>query len=63
MNTWVVARHPVALYKEKPVLGEDSSLKQKGEKVFLLKGRIMAEPGRSYGQQARPHRFQVADQG
>ena len=42
MNTWLVARHPVAVHKMEPILGQDSSLKSKGEKLFLLKGRIMA---------------------
>ncbi|KAK4156737.1 39S mitochondrial ribosomal protein L46-domain-containing protein [Chaetomidium leptoderma] len=43
MNTWVVGRVPVAHHVVKPVLGEDgASVVQRGEKVFFLKGRIMA---------------------
>ncbi|KAL2258097.1 hypothetical protein VTK26DRAFT_8733 [Humicola hyalothermophila] len=43
MNTWIVGRVPVAHHVVRPVLGEDgSSLVKRGEKVFFLKGRIMA---------------------
>ncbi|KAH8889299.1 hypothetical protein GQ53DRAFT_825614 [Thozetella sp. PMI_491] len=42
MNTWIVGRHPIAHYKEKPVFKDDASLHKKGQKVFFLKGRIMA---------------------
>ena len=42
MNTWIVGRAPVAHVITKPVFKEDSSLQRRGEKLFLLKGRIMA---------------------
>ncbi|KAL2016546.1 hypothetical protein VTK56DRAFT_3403 [Thermocarpiscus australiensis] len=43
MNTWIVGRVPVAHHVVKPVLGEDgTSLLRRGEKIFFLKGRIMA---------------------
>lgn len=42
MNTWLVGRVPVAHLVTKPVLKEDSSIQTRGEKVFFLKGRIMA---------------------
>ncbi|KAG7290812.1 hypothetical protein NEMBOFW57_000816 [Staphylotrichum longicolle] len=43
MNTWIVGRVPVAHHVVKPVLAEDgASVVQRGEKVFFLKGRIMA---------------------
>jgi large subunit ribosomal protein L46 len=38
MNTWVVGRVPVAHHVVKPVEGSAEG----GEKVFFLKGRIMA---------------------
>ncbi|KAK4044602.1 39S mitochondrial ribosomal protein L46-domain-containing protein [Parachaetomium inaequale] len=43
MNTWIVGRVPVAHHVVKPVLGDDgASVAEPGEKVFFLKGRIMA---------------------
>lgn len=43
MNTWIVGRVPVAHHVVKPVLADDgASVLQRGEKVFFLKGRIMA---------------------
>ncbi|KAI0104909.1 39S mitochondrial ribosomal protein L46-domain-containing protein [Hypoxylon sp. NC0597] len=42
MNTWLVGRVPVAHLVTHPEFNEDTSLKRKGEKVFFLKGRIMA---------------------
>jgi large subunit ribosomal protein L46 len=42
MNTWMVGRVPVAHLIEKPVYSEDGSLKERGDKIFFLKGRIMA---------------------
>jgi large subunit ribosomal protein L46 len=43
MNTWIVGRVPVAHHVVKPVLGDDgAAVVQPGEKVFFLKGRIMA---------------------
>ncbi len=43
MNTWIVGRVPVAHHVVKPVLAEDgTSVAQRGEKLFFLKGRIMA---------------------
>ncbi|KAI0881877.1 39S mitochondrial ribosomal protein L46-domain-containing protein [Annulohypoxylon maeteangense] len=42
MNTWMVGRVPVARMIRKPEYNEDNSFKQRGEKVFFLKGRIMA---------------------
>ncbi|KAI8958960.1 39S mitochondrial ribosomal protein L46-domain-containing protein [Daldinia sp. FL1419] len=42
MNTWIVGRVPVAHLVKQPEFDADSSLKQRGEKVFFLKGRIMA---------------------
>ncbi|KAI5863169.1 39S mitochondrial ribosomal protein L46-domain-containing protein [Durotheca rogersii] len=42
MNTWIVGRAPVAHIIIKPELNEDSSVKKRAEKIFFLKGRIMA---------------------
>lgn len=42
MNTWMVGRVPVAHMVKKPEFNEDNSFKQRGEKIFFLKGRIMA---------------------
>lgn len=44
MNTWIVGRVPVAHVVTKPVFKQDdaSQIEKKGEKVFFLKGRIMA---------------------
>ncbi|KAK4252085.1 39S mitochondrial ribosomal protein L46-domain-containing protein [Corynascus novoguineensis] len=43
MNTWIVGRVPVAHHVVKPVVGEDgTSVVKRGEKIFFLKGRIMA---------------------
>lgn len=45
MNTWIVGRVPVAHHIVKPVLDNKSgspALVKRGEKVFFLKGRIMA---------------------
>ena len=43
MNTWIVGRHPIAHFINKPIYQEDEkTLKKRGEKVFFLKGRIMA---------------------
>ena len=42
MNTWIVGRVPVAHMVRHPVFDENTALKRRGEKVFFLKGRIMA---------------------
>ncbi|KAI1116106.1 39S mitochondrial ribosomal protein L46-domain-containing protein [Nemania sp. NC0429] len=42
MNTWIVGRVPVAHVVRQPEFNEDTSLRQRGEKTFFLKGRIMA---------------------
>lgn len=44
MNTWIVGRVPVAHWVARPVFKKDdpSRIEKKGEKVFFLKGRIMA---------------------
>ncbi|KAI0016963.1 39S mitochondrial ribosomal protein L46-domain-containing protein [Xylariomycetidae sp. FL0641] len=42
MNTWMVGRVPVAHLVRHPEFNEDTSMKQKGEKTFFLKGRILA---------------------
>lgn len=44
MNTWMVGRVPVAHMVTRPVFGDEAqtSLQRRGEKVFFLKGRIMA---------------------
>ncbi|KAK4230875.1 39S mitochondrial ribosomal protein L46-domain-containing protein [Podospora fimiseda] len=43
MNTWIVGRVPVAHRVSQPDFEEDGkTIKQRGEKVFYLKGRIMA---------------------
>ena len=43
MNTWMVGRVPVAHLVNHPVYKEDgTSLQKKGDKIFFLKGRIMA---------------------
>lgn len=42
MNTWIVGRVPVAYFEKKPSYKEDGTLAVKGDKIFFLKGRIMA---------------------
>ncbi|KAB5558164.1 39S mitochondrial ribosomal protein L46-domain-containing protein [Coniochaeta sp. 2T2.1] len=44
MNTWIVGRVPVAHVVNKPLFKKDNpeQIERKGEKVFFLKGRIMA---------------------
>jgi large subunit ribosomal protein L46 len=42
MNTWLVGRVPVAHHVVQPEYDEQSVMKQRGEKVFFLKGRIFA---------------------
>lgn len=44
MNTWMVGRHPVAHYIVPPVMkrGNPREVAKSGEKVFYVKGRIMA---------------------
>ena len=42
MNTWIVGRVPVAHFVNKSVRDTDGKLKQRGQKTFFLKGRIMA---------------------
>ncbi|KAK4137131.1 hypothetical protein BT67DRAFT_438390 [Trichocladium antarcticum] len=43
MNTWFVGRVPVAHHMIKPVVAEDgASVVQRGEKIFFIKGRILA---------------------
>jgi large subunit ribosomal protein L46 len=42
MNTWIVGRVPVAHYIKKPAMGNDQQVQAAGEKIFFLKGRIMA---------------------
>ncbi|GAW12794.1 hypothetical protein ANO14919_021650 [Xylariales sp. No.14919] len=42
MNTWIVGRVPVAHIVKQPEFNEDTSLRQRGEKTFFHKGRIMA---------------------
>ncbi|KAK3333213.1 39S mitochondrial ribosomal protein L46-domain-containing protein [Cercophora scortea] len=43
MNTWIVGRVPVAHHVRDPVVGADGKeAPRSGEKVFFLKGRIMA---------------------
>jgi large subunit ribosomal protein L46 len=46
MNTWIVGRVPVAHYIEEPTFGEGENAKttpeKRGNKIFFLKGRIMA---------------------
>ncbi|KAI0191289.1 39S mitochondrial ribosomal protein L46-domain-containing protein [Xylaria flabelliformis] len=42
MNTWMVGRVPVAHLVKQPEFNEDTSLRQRGEKIFFHKGRIMA---------------------
>lgn len=42
MNTWLVGRVPVAHVVVQPEFDADSSIKKRGDKVFFLKGRIMA---------------------
>ena len=42
MNTWIVGRVPVAHMVKQPVFDENAERKRRGEKVFFLKGRIMA---------------------
>ncbi|KAI6782203.1 54S ribosomal protein-like protein [Emericellopsis cladophorae] len=42
MNTWIVGRVPVAHVVRQPVTKADGSVESKGQKTFLLKGRIMA---------------------
>ncbi|KAK0623184.1 39S mitochondrial ribosomal protein L46-domain-containing protein [Immersiella caudata] len=57
MNTWIVGRVPVAHYIQKPAFGEGENAKtapeKRGNKIFFLKGRIMAGQadltGNAYG--------------
>lgn len=43
MNTWIVGRVPVTHVVVPPTLEDDGvTIQEKGEKTFLLKGRIMA---------------------
>ncbi|KAI1102812.1 39S mitochondrial ribosomal protein L46-domain-containing protein [Jackrogersella minutella] len=42
MNTWIVGRAPVAHLVVQHEFNEDSSIKRRGEKIFFMKGRIMA---------------------
>lgn len=42
MNTWIVGRVPVAHVKVEPTKATDKQVAKRGEKTFLLKGRIMA---------------------
>ncbi|KAI0166649.1 39S mitochondrial ribosomal protein L46-domain-containing protein [Xylariaceae sp. FL1272] len=42
MNTWMVGRVPVAHVVKQPVFSEDTTMAQRGQKTFFLKGRIMA---------------------
>lgn len=42
MNTWIIGRVPVAHLVTPPQFNEDSSIKKRGDKIFFLKGRIMA---------------------
>ena len=42
MNTWIVGRVPVAHMVKQPVFDENAERKRRGEKIFFLKGRIMA---------------------
>ncbi|OAA38061.1 50S ribosomal subunit L30 [Metarhizium rileyi] len=42
MNTWIVGRVPVAHVVEQPLQSADGSVRTRGQKTFLLKGRIMA---------------------
>ena len=42
MNTWIVGRVPVSHLVYQPVIKADSTVEKKGEKIFFLKGRIMA---------------------
>lgn len=42
MNTWIVGRVPVAHLVNHPVVKDGAKVEKKGEKVFFLKGRIMA---------------------
>jgi len=42
MNTWIVGRVPVAHHVTEPIVAEAKEASKRGEKVFFLKGRIMA---------------------
>ena len=42
MNTWIVGRVPIAHHVVHPTFNEATSIAQRGEKTFFLKGRIMA---------------------
>ncbi|KAJ9131162.1 hypothetical protein NKR23_g11829 [Pleurostoma richardsiae] len=43
MNTWIVGRAPIGHLINKPVFKEDgTTLQRRGDKIFFLKGRIMA---------------------
>ncbi|KAI0127463.1 39S mitochondrial ribosomal protein L46-domain-containing protein [Xylariales sp. AK1849] len=42
MNTWMVGRVPIAHVVTQPAFNDDTSIKQRGEKTFFLKSRIMA---------------------
>lgn len=42
MNTWIVGRVPIAHVINKPAQADGAKAARKGEKIFFLKGRIMA---------------------
>jgi len=43
MNTWIVGRVPVAHLVTEPIPAQEPTAKEtQGEKIFFLKGRIMA---------------------
>jgi large subunit ribosomal protein L46 len=42
MNTWIVGHAPGGYWIEKPKVGDDSSVLEPGQKIFFMRGRIMA---------------------
>jgi large subunit ribosomal protein L46 len=42
MNTWIVGHVPIGHYISRPRFEPDESLEREGEKIFFMKGRIMA---------------------
>jgi len=46
MNTWLVGRAPIAHYIQRPrfegEVEDETTLVKRGDKIFFLKGRIMA---------------------
>jgi large subunit ribosomal protein L46 len=42
MNTWIVGHVPIGHYISSPILKSDELSECEGERIFFMKGRIMA---------------------